>query len=67
MSNTMKIKQLELNVEKSGVIIFGNKKKVELIKAKVEIDKSFSIDGSEIKIKSQDKCLGDYLHMGGTS
>ena len=27
--------------------------------------KYLSIDGFEIKIKTQDKYLGDYLHMGG--
>ena len=67
MSNAMKIKQLELNVDKSGVMIFGRKKKVELIKKNVEEQKYFEIDGLEIKIKLQDKYLGDYLHSGGLS
>ena len=65
MSNAMKIKQLELNTDKSGVMIFGTKKKVVVIKKLVEDQKYFQIDGLEIKIKVQDKYLGDYLHSGG--
>ena len=67
MSNAMRIKQLDLNVDKCGVIIFGSKKKVDEIKSEVENKKYFSMNGSEIKIKIEDKYLGDYLHMGGLS
>ena len=67
ISNAIKSKQLQLNIDKSGVIIFGKKKKVDLIKASVEKHQSFSIDGLKVKVKSEDKYLGDYLHSGGLS
>ena len=65
MSQAMKIKQLELNVDKSGVIIFGNKKKTLNHKNEIESKQCLTIDGLKVKIKSQDKYLGDYLHEGG--
>ena len=65
ISEAVKIKQLELNVDKSGVIIFGNKKEVDKIMNNVEKDKCFSIDGLPVKVKLQDKYLGDYLHSAG--
>ena len=39
MSKAMQIKQLELNVDKSGVIIFGKKKKVLELKKTIEAEK----------------------------
>ena len=65
MSKAMKRKQLELNVDKSGIIIFGNVKKVRSMKKTIEENKSITIDGLEVKVKLEDKYLGDYLHSGG--
>ena len=64
-SEAVKIKQLELNVDKSGVIIFGNKKEVDKIMNNVEKDKCLSIDGLPVKVKLQDNYIGDYLHSAG--
>ena len=65
MSKAMKLKQLDLNVDKSGTIIFGNKKQVDNLKNTIETHKSLTIDGLEVKVKTEDKYLGDYLHSGG--
>ena len=65
MSKAMQIKQLELNVDKSGVIIFGKKKKVLELKKTIEDEKLLSIAGLEVKVKMSDKYLGDYLDSGG--
>ena len=54
----MKLKQLELNVDKSGVIIFGKKRKVLELKNTIEKEKCLSIDCVEVKVKSNDKYLG---------
>ena len=61
MSQAMKIKQLELNVDKSGVIIFGNKKTTLSLKNEIESKQCLKIDGLKVKVKSQDKYLRDYL------
>ena len=65
--SALKSKQLDLNIDKSGVIVFGRKKKVDVIKATIENQQSFSINGLKVKVKMQDKYLGDYLHGGGLS
>ena len=48
MSKAMKMKQLQLNVNKSGVILFGKKKQVESLKNKIEEEKSLKIDEMEV-------------------
>lgn len=65
ISKAMKMKQLELNVDKSATIIFGTNKQVQQLKQTIEEEKSLTIDGSEVKVKMEDKYLGDYLHSGG--
>ena len=65
MNEAMKIKQLQLNVDKCGVIIFGSKKKAQLTKNEIETMKCLTINGQEVKVKSQDKYLSDYLHSDG--
>ena len=65
MNTAMKIKQLQINVDKCGVIIFGTKKKVEIMKNEIEAKKCLRIDGLEVKVKTENKYLGDYLHSGG--
>ena len=65
ISQAIKSKQLELNIDKSGVIIFGKKKKVNEITATVETNQSFQINDIKVKVKSEDKYLGDYLHSAG--
>ena len=35
------------------------------MKKTIETQKSLTIDGSEVKVKSEDKYLRDYLHTGG--
>jgi hypothetical protein len=64
ISSATKSKQLDLNIDKSGVIVFGKKKKVDAIKATIENQQSLSINGLKVKVKMEDKYLGDYLHGG---
>ena len=61
MSQAMQIKQLELNVDKCGVIIFGKNKEVTNLKNTIESEKCLTLNGKEVKVKSHDKYLGDYL------
>ena len=65
MNQAMRIKQLELTVAKSGVIIFGSKKIVQNLKKEIETKQCLTIDGLRVKVKSQEKYLGDYLHECG--
>ena len=65
ISRAMKMKQLDLNVEKSATIIFGNKKRVTEIRNFIEENRSLTINGEAVKIKNQEKYLGDYFHSGG--
>ena len=65
ISKAMKLKQLDLNVDKCGTIIFGKNKQVQQLKQTIEEGKRLTIDGSEVKVKLEDKYLGDYLHSGG--
>ena len=59
------MKQLDLNVDKSATIIFGNKKRVTEIRNFIEENKSLAINGEAVQIKDQEKYLGDYFHSGG--
>ena len=61
----MKMKQLDLNVDTCCTIIFGSSKQVQHLKQTIEEVKRLTIDGSEVKLKMEDKYLGDYLHSGG--
>jgi hypothetical protein len=61
ISRVMKMKQLDLNVEKSATIIFGNKKRVTEIRKFIEENRSLTINGEALKIKDQEKYLGDYF------
>ena len=61
----MKMKQLELNIDKSATIIFGRKKQVQTLKSFIEKNRSLTINDVEVKIKNEDKYLGDYIHTGG--
>ena len=65
IGEAVKIKQLELNVDKSGVIIFDKKKEVEKTMKNVNDNNLLSIDGNKVEIKMQDKYLGDWLNSGG--
>jgi hypothetical protein len=46
---------LELDIDKSGLTVFGMKKKVDLIKAAIETQQSLSINGLKVKVKLEDK------------
>ena len=59
------MKQLDFYVEKSETIIFGNKKRVTEIRNFIEENRSLTINGEAVKIKKQEKYLGDYFHSGG--
>ena len=61
MSQAMQIKQLELNVDKCGVIIFGKNKEVTNLKNTIESEKCLTLNGKEVKVKSHDKYLGIIL------
>ena len=65
IGQAMKMKQLNLNVDKCATIIFGKKKKVEKIRHFIEENKSLTINGLDVKIKNEEKYLGDYFHCGG--
>jgi hypothetical protein len=45
--------------------LFENQKKIKQIKNDIETQKSLTIDGSVVKVKTEDKYLGDFLHTGG--
>ena len=65
MSAVMKMKQLELNFEKRGVIIFGKKNKCDEINHSIEANNYLTINGLKVQVKKQDNYLGDYLHCEG--
>ena len=67
ISQAMKMKQLELNIDKSATIIFGKRKKVDQIRNFIEQNNSLTINGINVKIKDEEKYLGDYFHSGGLS
>jgi hypothetical protein len=51
----MKAKQLELNVDKCGTILFGKGKRIQQIKDFIATNKSLSIYGIDVKMKQEDK------------
>ena len=59
--------QLELNVDKCGTILFGKGKRIEQMKDFIAKNKILSIDGIDMKMKQEDKYLGDYIHCLGLS
>ena len=61
----MKRKQLELNVDKCGVIVFDKRSKTKETRKAINLKCLLSIGGNKIKAKVQDKYLGDILHEGG--
>ena len=65
IGQAMKMMQLELNVDKSGTIIFGRQKRVEEIRSFIEKHKSLTINDVLVKIKNEEKYLGDYIHCFG--
>ena len=67
MSTAMKSMQLELNVDKSVTILFGKTKQVNKIRTFIENNKSLTLNGSVVKIKEEEKYLGEYLHSEGLS
>ena len=67
MSSAMKSMQLELNVDKSVTILFGKPKQVDKIQTFIKENKSLTLNGSEVKMKQEEKYLGDFLHSLGLS
>ena len=65
MGQAIKMKQLNLNVDKCAAVVFGRKKKVEKIRKFIQDNRSLSINGLEVKLKTEEKYLGDYFHSGG--
>ena len=65
MNAAMKRKQLELNVDKCGVIVFDKRSKTKETREAINLKCLLSIGGNKIKAKVQDKYLGDILHEGG--
>jgi hypothetical protein len=49
----MKAKQLELNVDKCGTILFVKGKRIQQIKDFIVKNKSLSIDGIDVKISKR--------------
>ena len=67
ISYAMKAKQLELNVDKCATILFGRGKRIQEMKEFIENNKILTIDGIEVKMKQEEKYLGDYIHSLGLS
>ena len=65
ISGAMRAMQLDLNVDKSATILFGGKCQVNIMRKLIEENKSLSINGQDVKIKQEEKYLGDYLHSFG--
>ena len=67
MSKAMKAMRLDLNVEKSATILFGKRNHILKVRKSIEENQSLSLNGHPIKIKEEEKYLGDYLHSNGLS
>ena len=67
MSSAMKSMQLELNVDKSVTILFGKSKQVNIMRKFIEDNKCLTLNGSAVKMKEEEKYLGDFLHVSGVS
>ena len=67
MSKAMKAMQLDLNVDKSATILFGKRNQIMKIRKNIEENKSLTLNGQQIKIKEEEKYLGDFLHSSGLS
>ena len=65
ISCAMKAKQLELNVDKCGTILFGKGKRIQEMRDFIEKNNSLSINHIKVKMKQEDKYLGDYIHCLG--
>ena len=59
------MKQLDLNVDKCSTVIFGKKQQVESMKTFINENRSLQINGSIVKIKNEEKYLGEYFHSFG--
>ena len=62
---SMESKLLDLNTDKSCLIVVGNPKATAKINAELE-DNPLVLCGDQMKQKTSDKYLGDYLHSHGT-
>ena len=62
----MKDKQLEINLDKSILMIMAPKRNKKRIEEEI---KKFPVkyEDKDLKIKSQEKWLGDWIHTGGSS
>ena len=67
ITNAMKAKQLELNVDKCATVLFGRGERVQKMKDFIENNKILSINGIQVNMKSEKKYLGDYIHSLGLS
>ena len=67
MSKAMKAMQLDLNIDKSATILFGQKNHIMQMRKMIEENGSLSLNEKPVKIKMEEKYLGDYLHSYGLS
>ena len=65
MEAAMKRMQLDLNVSKCSVIVFGKKKRVETIRNQINNQKKLKIGEKIIEAKQKDDYLGDTIHEEG--
>ena len=65
MEAAMKRKQLDLNISKCSLIMFGNKRRAETIRSNINKLGSLKIGNNQIMAKEKDAYLGDILHEGG--
>ena len=60
----MKSMQLELNVDKSVTILFGNSKQVNKIISFIEKNQSLTLNGSAVKIKQAEQIFRGLFALG---
>ena len=62
----MKGKQLNINVQKSVVLLFANRKKRELIEKEIK-EQPLVYDNMNIEVKTNEKWLGEVVNSEGDS
>ena len=67
MASAMKLKQLSLNVDKCGLILFGSKSNIKKLTSEINSVGGIKLNQARVDIKEEDKYLGDQIHSGGIS
>ena len=64
LAQMAKMKQLEFHPDKTGFVILGKKKNVEMIRKDIS-ENPITLDNFQCKEKSKEKWLGDISHQDG--